>query len=152
MKGRKGRMSTLAATLLIGTLVAAGCEDDPVQVDPPTMAEVAGEYTAAGEVGAFTTDNGEVTDLLDAGAEVTLTLDEDGTLAGSLLIPGAGEGGADLEVDFAGSWTLNDFVVTVDIDEDTFMDGAELTWASGTLSASGDYDTDVTFDLELARE
>jgi hypothetical protein len=79
---------------------------------------VAGTYTAT----TFTTTSGTVTtDQLAAGASFTITLAPDRTTTGRLFVPGADEGGGDLDADMAGTWTLSGSTVEFAQTADTFV-------------------------------
>lgn len=56
-----------------------------------------------------------------------MTLNADGTTEGRLLGPSLGEGGQDLDVDLAGTWTLTDSIVTFDQQGDTFVRDVPFT-------------------------
>ena len=84
----------------------------------PTTANVAGAYTAT----VFTATTGGLTiNLLDAGASLTVTLAEGGTVTGHLFVPGGAEGGGDLDADLAGTWTLTGSTVRFTQAADTFV-------------------------------
>jgi hypothetical protein len=145
------RTRKLGLVLTLTTLAAVACDDDPVGVTPPTEEEVAGTYAASDALGVFTTEvDEETTDHLAEGATITVVLAADGTASGSIFVPDWDEG--DLEADLDGTWTLDGFTVTLEIDAGTFLDELELTWAEGGLSASGTLEGDVTFELELESE
>jgi len=119
---------TAAAVLLIG---GAACDDDD-DFDELTMADVAGDYEARGETGLFSVTIGGVPiDVLEAGGFIDLTLAADGTTSGTLFAPGLDEGGADLDADLDGTWTLrrdddDDWVVQLSQGADTFLRDVEL--------------------------
>lgn len=115
-----------AAIVLVLTAFALGCEDTA----EPTPSVVEGAYEAV----AFTASmNGTVIDHLAAGAELEITLAEDGTTTGLLFIPGADEGGGDLQADLAGSWTLDGGIVTFDQVADTFVRDMPFEYRDGRL-------------------
>jgi hypothetical protein len=145
------RISKLGMLLAFTTLTVAACDDDATGITPPTVQDVAGEYAAGEDMGSFSsTVDAETTDLLGAGATLTLVLEADGTTSGSIFVPGWGEDEADLEADLDGAWVLTDFVVTLDIVADSFLDGLTLTWTDGMLAATGTLEgEDTTFDLQL---
>lgn len=144
------RITKLGMLLALTTLTVAACDDDPVGVTPPTMDDVAGEYVAEEGAGVFTVVLEEdTTDLLEAGAILTLVLDADGTTSGSIFVPGWGDDEGDLEADLDGIWELAESTVTLEIDAGTFLDGLSLIWTNSGLSASGTLDDDAT-EFELA--
>ena len=125
---------------LISALIAAGltlslaaCGDDAFS---PTVENVSGSYTA--QTFTATTVAGTV-DLLALGAEVTVTLEEDGGTTGELFVPGGGEGGEDLEADLTGTWTLSGSTVTFNQDADTFLRDVEFTAEEDALTAEGEF-------------
>jgi hypothetical protein len=118
----------MTAFVVGATLAFGGCGDDSTA---PSMAEVAGTYEATSLTMAFA--GGAPVDLLAAGAEATLALDVDGTAAGHLFVPGGDEGGADLEEDLTGTWTLNGNTVILSQSADTFLGDIPLTVSGGRL-------------------
>jgi hypothetical protein len=115
-----------AAIVLVLTAFALGCEDTA----EPTPASVSGVYEAV----AFTTStDGTVIDHLAAGADLEITLAGDGTTTGVLFIPDADEGGGDFQADLAGSWTLDDGIVTFDHAADTFVRDMPFEYRDGRL-------------------
>ncbi len=115
------------------TLSLAACGDDAFS---PTVENVSGSYTAQ----TFTATSGAGTvDLLALGAEVSVTLEEDGDTSGDLFVPGGGEGGEDLEADLAGTWTLSGSTVTFNQDADTFLRDVEFTAEEDRLTAEGEF-------------
>ena len=75
-----------SARLAVAVILSLGllaCGDDGFS---PTVENMAGSYTAT----TFTrTVGGTTTDQLDLGAEVTVDLDEDGTMTGRIFLPEA---------------------------------------------------------------
>lgn len=95
-------------------LALAAC-DSPFS---PTVANVAGDYS----VQTLTvTDTSGTTDWLAVGTTWTMSLAANGTTTGHLFIPGAGEGGADLNADMAGTWTLSGDSIQFDQAADSFV-------------------------------
>lgn len=124
-------------TVIATTTLAGACGGDPAEPRLPTMAAVAGVYSAADTFGALTfttTTDGTITDWLAAGATLTMTLTADGAVAGRLFIPGAGEDGGDLDEDLAGAWTLSGSTVQFDQAADTFVRDMPFTYTDGVLS------------------
>jgi hypothetical protein len=118
-----------APTALALAVVLIGCGDD--DNFSPTVENVSGSYSAASFT--LTTVAGTV-DLLALGASVTAVLAPDGTTTGHLSVPGAGEGGEDVEEDLTGTWTLSGSTVTFDIGSDTFLQDVEFTAGENTLT------------------
>jgi hypothetical protein len=124
-------ISAIFAAGLTLTLVA--CGDDAFS---PTVENVSGSYTA--QTFTATTVAGTI-DLLALGAEVSVTLEEDGDTTGELFVPGGGEGGEDLEADLVGTWTLSGSTVTFNQEADTFLRDVEFTAGEDALTAEGEF-------------
>jgi hypothetical protein len=132
----------LWASVLAAALVAA-CSDSTV----PTMASVAGSYTAT----TFTvTESGGTTNILAAGGSISLTLAAAGTTSGTLFVPGGAEDGGDFDEDLTGTWTLQDSTVSLDHDADTFLRDMTLTVRGQQLVGQETF-TDVTVAVVLAK-
>jgi hypothetical protein len=71
------------------------------------------------------------------GATLTLTLNADGTTEGRLLGPGLGDGGEDLDVDLAGTWTLADATVTFDQQGESFLAAVPFDVERDRLTGEG---------------
>ncbi len=137
------RSSTLRSASLALTIALAACGDD----FSPTVENVAGSYSAS--TFTYRTDAG-TTDLLAAGAVVSIDLAEDGTTTGEIFVEDGGEGGGDLEADLAGTWTLSGSTVTFDQAADTFIRDLEFTAGEDVLDGEDTFD-DVTIQLVLSR-
>lgn len=125
-----------AAWVPLFVMMLTACSDSPTDAGRLTIQAVAGVYGASGAFGAltFTTvDSGNVTDLLDAGASISLRLNADGTTEGELFIPGAGEDGSDVDESLAGTWHLAGGTVTLEHDADTFLREMQFTIVGGRL-------------------
>lgn len=114
----------------------------------PTVETVAGSYQAT----TLTATQGTSSvNLLLGGGSLTLNLHEDGTTAGRLFVPGGGEGGADLDVDLTGTWTLTDNTVTFDQpNSDTFIRDTPFTAERNRLRAEETF-SDVTIRVVLTK-
>lgn len=126
-------MRQAAAALALGL---AGCGDGFT----PTEETVVGTYEAEEfEVssGGFTTD------LLALGATVTVTLSADGTTSGRLFVPGAGEGGSDVDESLTGTWSLSGSTVTFSQSADTFIPDVEFTAGENVLTGEGTFEEDT---------
>ncbi len=147
---------TVMGTLVLAATVAAGACDDGTSLDlDPSMAVVAGAYTAEGSFGTiqFTTTTAgspEVTDWLAAGASLVMTLSQDGTTSGRIFIPGADEDGGDFDEDLVGTWSLDDGVVTLDQPADTFLRDMPFSYANGVLTGEETF-SDTTIRVVLQR-
>jgi hypothetical protein len=107
------------------------------------MQVVAGDYAAGGEFGAFsftTLANGETTDWLAIGAELTLDLRADGTVTGRLFVPEADEDGGDLDEGMNGTWTLDGNTVRFQQTADTFVRDLAFDWTDGVLTGERTFD------------
>jgi hypothetical protein len=62
-------------------------------------------------------------------------LDPNGTLTGYLHLIGAGEGGADVDADMAGTWKLDHWTVTFDQSADTFVRDTDFRFDQAYLRA-----------------
>jgi hypothetical protein len=110
------------AVALTLVLALSGCDDDGSF--SPTVDNVAGAYSAT----TFTLTVAVATvDQLVLGSEVELALAPDGTTTGHLFVPGAREGGADLDADLTGTWALSRGGVTFDQTADTFIRDVRFT-------------------------
>ena len=138
-------MSRSSIRLLTAALaLLAACGSDGFT---PTEETVAGTYEAT----MFTVTSGVgTTDLLAIGATVDATLAPDGTTSGRLFVPGAGEGGADLDEDLTGTWTLLGDTVTFDQTADTFIRDADFIAGRNTLTGEGTFDG-VSLFLQLVK-
>lgn len=132
---------------LMFVLAIAACGDDD-EVFNPTVDDVAGSYTAT--TFTVTSGAGEV-DLLGIGASVTATLDADGTTTGRLLVPGAGEGGGDLDEDLAGTWSLNGSTVTFSQSNSTLISDVDFAVGPNTLTGEGTFQGSLIL-LVLSRD
>ena len=103
----------LTPTLLAATALVA-CSDSFA----PTTENVAGDYVLQALV---TDDTSGTTDWKSAGATWTMTLTTNGITTGHLFIPGAGEGGSDVNADMAGTWTLSGDTVEFSQAADSFV-------------------------------
>ena len=133
-RGSRRWTAFLALALPLG---GVACDEDPFGLGPgPTIDAVVGSYDAADAFGAFsftTTDDGETTNWLAAGAEFVISLYADGSTSGRLFIPGPDEDDSDMDVDLTGSWSLSGSTVTFEHAADTFVRDMPFTFNSGTL-------------------
>jgi len=118
------------ASLLAAAAVVA-CSD----AFKPTIDNVAGDYTLR----KFeTTDTSGTIDWVQRGATMTISLAPFGTTIGDLFMPGAGEGGADVETILVGDWTLSGNTITFDMPAiDTFV--RDMPWTATENTLSGDH-------------
>ena len=137
-------MRLIASTLLVSCMFLA-CGDSTA----PTLEQIAGSYVAE----TFnTTDGGVVTDQLALGASILLTLGADNTTTGRLFVPDAEEGGGDLDMDLAGTWTLdqNDGAVAFEHASDTFLRDMTFSYSNGRLSGEATF-SGVTINVVLRK-
>ena len=111
------------------------------------MENVAGLYSAW--TFTYETSTG-TTDLLAAGAVVSIDLADDGTTTGEIFVEDGGEGGGDLDEDLTGTWTLEGGTVTFDQTADTFIRDLEFTADEDLLEGEDTFD-DVTIRLVLTK-
>lgn len=122
------RVSLLSAILLL-----PACGEDAFA---PTVDNVSGSYEASD----LTATQGEfTTNLLDLGATLRLTLNPDGTTEGRFLGPGLDEGGGDLDLDLAGTWTLEGNTVTFDQQSDSFLRSVPFVAERDRLTGEGTF-------------
>jgi len=149
---RKHRNAAFFALFL--AVAAAACDDDkdPVSPDPVTMEDVAGEYIAEGEKGVLKgVANNDTTDWLKDGGKLTLALTKDGDVTGELLLPGAGAGGEDLEVDLDGTWELKGDTVRLSPTAESFLKELPLVFKDGKLQGKKEI-SGVQYEVVLVRE
>ena len=121
------RLSTLAVTGAL--LLGAACSDDD-DSDPtgPTVAQVAGTYTATRltATSALGTD-----DVLQAGGSLTAVFNANGTVTGNAKIPSQG-----VDQNFAGQWKIDDGEVEIEeVAADIFFEDLTFTFANNSLVA-----------------
>jgi hypothetical protein len=119
------------ATLLLLTLAACSDSTSPQESVP-------GSYVATRLV---VTDAGTATDALAAGATLQLTLDEDGTVSGSIHVPASlADDETEQDNDLVGTWALNEAGTEVDIEftnqEDFVFEDEPWTVAESALTFS----------------
>lgn len=126
MNGTRYRLS---AILLLASLVTTmACSDDGSPVQGPE-----GIYTAT-ELSV--SDDGDVTDLLAAGAELSITLTAAGTTTGTLVVPAAfTESGTEETFSLVGTWHYDAAmgIVTFDHAADTFIRDTDWTLSGNQL-------------------
>jgi len=106
----------LLLSIALGAVVA--CEDSPVEIPVPTMADIAGSYTATSfTAGQF--------DVLAEGGSLDLVLGSEGSVSGAMFVPAAV--GGPLQADMAGTYTLAENSITISQEADTFVRDAAWT-------------------------
>lgn len=122
----KQPLNVLAAVALV-----TACSDS----FKPNTDNVLGDYTAS----VFTTtDTAGTVDWLQRGGSLTISLGPNGTTTGHLFVPGAAEGGADLDEILLGDWTLSGNTITFSMPAvDTFV--RDMTWSVSKNQLSGDH-------------
>jgi hypothetical protein len=139
----RSRPKLLPAFLLLA--LSCGGDDEPFS---PTVQDVAGSYQASS---LTATQSGITVNLLSLGATVAMVLNEDGTTTGRVFAPGLDEGGQDLDVDLAGTWTLEGETVTFNQTGDTFIRDIPFTASPNRLQGEGTFKT-FTIRLTLTKE
>ena len=116
------------ATRLLAVIALSGCSD------PLTPEELVGVYQAV----EFTIVlNGTPTNLLANGASVTLELKTDGTTEGRFVLPVTpGVQTTPVDDDLAGTYTLQNGIVRLDQDADTYLRDFLFVAAENELRAS----------------
>lgn len=165
----KPRSFASTSTLLAGALLSvlgAGCDQDPTKVEPapPTMAQVAGEYSAEGDFAAvafLTTEGDLIVDWLAEGARFSIDLAPRGTTAGELYIPISDKVSAEeyfepediargyYQADLTGTWSLDGQIIRFDHAADTFVRDMDFLYNDGTLT--GDETWSVRVQVVLSR-
>jgi hypothetical protein len=135
-------MPAVALALAI-TLAACGAGDN----FSPSVENVSGAYTAS----SFTvTGTSGTTNLLAAGATVSITLAANETTSGRLFVPGGAEDGSDLDADLSGAWSLKGSKVKFTHAADTFIRDVEFLATESQLTGEGTFG-DVTIRLMLTK-
>lgn len=107
-----------AVVLLLSAYSLAGC-DSLTGSDK----RAAGTYVATTFL--VETQTGSV-DLIDEGSDLELTLHRDGRTSGFVVIPGAGNQGADFSEDLDGTWTSSGSRVILESRQGSFLHGLEF--------------------------
>jgi hypothetical protein len=117
--------------LAVAVVAAVACSD----AFKPTTENVLGDYA----VRSFqTTDTSGTINWIQRGATFTLTLGPSGVTTGHMFVPGAGEGGADVDQLLIGDWTLTGSTITFDMPAvDTFV--RDMPWTVGENRLAGDH-------------
>lgn len=138
-------LSVLAGVFLVSAACgesSTGPSSDEVD-DGPSRADVAGSYEATT---LAVTEGGTTTDALDEGASIAVTLDGDGTTAGTFVVPASmSESGEEEVLDLEGTWTLEGRNVSLDHGADTFLRDMTLRAGDGRLEG------EETFGSETVR-
>ena len=114
------------AALLLAASLANSCISGP-ECDCVLPLSVTGSY---GATRMRFTQTGVTVDALSAGASITLTLLENGTTSGSLVIPASLNNGVAETLDLTGTFRNIENVVTFSHTADTFI--RDIPWAAGT--------------------
>ena len=139
------RSRLMIVPVLLFLTLSCGGDDPPFS---PTVDTVAGSYQASSLTG---TQSGITVNLLSLGATVAIELNADGTTTGRIFAPGLDEGGQDLDVDLAGTWTLQGETVTFNHPGDTFIRDIPFTVGRNRLQGEGTVNT-VTVRLTLTKQ
>lgn len=145
--------------------LSAACADDPAGPGEPTMATVAGDYSAGGSFGAlsFTTTSGaETVDWLALGADLTLELNAAGEVTGRLYIPvpdderrsyfeEEDQSRGYMEENMAGTWTLGSSTVRFEQSADTFVRDMDFVYADHVLTGEETF-SGVTIRIVLVKQ
>jgi hypothetical protein len=131
--------------MIVLLTLSCGGDDPPFS---PTVQTVAGTYRATRLTG---TQSGITVNLLSLGASVEMVLNEDGTTTGRVFAPGLEQGGQDLDIDLAGTWTLQGETVTFSHSGETFIRDVPFTVGRNRLDGEGTFRT-VTIRLTLTKQ
>ena len=115
--------------LMFGLLITStACDDGPLAPEE----RVAGRYEATTLV--VIEDTGSF-DALSAGADIEITLHENGTTTGLFFVPGGDDDGSDFDADLTGTWTVTDDGSRVRLSHaaDTFLRDVDLQVRGNTL-------------------
>lgn len=142
----------MALVLAVACVSACG---DAEQGPDPQVALLAGTYAAEAPFGAvvFTSTGPEGTedvDWLARGASIRLVLLEDMTTSGRLFVPGADEGGGDIDEDLTGTWSLFGDKISLEHEADTFLRDMDLLIDGDRLEGERAFG-EVTIRVELLR-
>jgi len=132
-------MDRLRLAVIGLSLAVAACGSDPVSL---TTTDVAGTYLST----RFEADG---VDILSAGGSLVLVLAIDGMVSGSMVIP-AEIAGEPLDVDMAGTYTVDGDRLSFQQSGDSFVRDAEWTWSDGVLE--GNYRGTGDVFVRLARQ
>ncbi len=131
-------------TVAVAPSAAACGSDEPTGID---HSQVVGSYQATSFI---VTEGGTARDILDEGGSITLVREEGGTTSGHAIVPDEECGGALIDQDLTGTWSLADGVVTLQMETDTFLRDLPLQASSDQLTADATFD-DVRVQLTLKR-
>ena len=116
--------STFAIAALVSAIGVASCNDDLTE---PSVDSVSGTYVAT----TFnSTTGGRTTNELARGASISITLSENGTTLGTAFVPGPTD---PLNAGLIGTWDLVSNIVSIDGNEDTFLNDMPLQVAGDVL-------------------
>jgi hypothetical protein len=101
--------------------VSASCASG---ADALRLQDVAGEYVSTLFVAGGL-------DVLEAGGSLSLSLDPDGSVGGSLVVPE--DAGGPVLADMTGTYSLNGSSIVFQQSADTFVRDATWTWDGGVL-------------------
>ena len=96
--------------------------------------DLTGSYQAT--VFTYQPAGGAVTDVLAAGGNITLTIHNDRSTSGTMLIPGSVVQGSNQSVSLLGQAVELEGVVTLSLSSDTFLRDMEFTFDGNSLSGS----------------
>jgi hypothetical protein len=148
------------ATTFSAVLTFLACSDanapqsiSKEQVSGTYVTDIPTTGTAFGSLTFSTTENGVVVDQVARGAKIELVLASDGTTRGSILVPDVETDEDTREpfiADLAGSWRLEDNVVTLTHGADTFLRDMPLTVKGDRLEGDRTFG-DVRVRVALVR-
>lgn len=140
--------STRTTALIACLTLAAACGGE--DSTGPSLSAVVGTYSAT----TFTAAIGGTThSILADGGAITLALAADGTSTGRVIVPGAGENGADIDETLDGTWTLSGNTITLSDStstSDTLLEDLPLQVSGDTLVGDGSF-SGIVVHLVLTR-
>jgi hypothetical protein len=118
------RLPVRRSAVLAALLAASACSD----LAGVRVGDVIGSYEATILVA-------EGQDVLAAGGSLTLSLEGNGLMSGTLNLPASVSGGP-LDVDLSGTWSLVDRTVLLFQNSDTFVKQAVWVWTDGVIEGT----------------
>jgi hypothetical protein len=121
-------------SLVLAAVAVGACSDS---ISPE---ELAGTYSAT----SFTVvRDGVSTDVLEAGGSLTIVLASSGTTSGTLVVPASVTEEEPINASMAGTFTLEDDVITFVQAEDTFVRDVDWIADGDTIVGTGTFGTET---------
>lgn len=152
--GARRRFGIGLAAVLVGAVALAGCDDDGVSgIDLLDENDLDGTYDA--QTLEVTRGEEDPVDALEAGATITLRLNDDGTVGGAISVPAEVTDGEPIDEALAGTWSFDENLQRLDLTlaqdlSDLFLD--DLVFVAqrqgGDVLLEGEF-IDTTEDLSI---